>query len=138
MHTDMTEMGLRQHSLWTLEVLQDACELDAALAFLTNTSELSLNAPDIENNVKRVPDYFNRRQMITSDKNYKVSTYLTSSLISSNMTTSSTQNTAQARAIWPARYVRSSGDWALSITEPGRATLNVYDRPDTTKQIKKL
>lgn len=52
-------------------------------------------------------------------------TYLTSSPCSSNTTISSTQNTTQARAICPARYVRSSGDWAFSRTEPGRATLTV-------------
>lgn len=52
-------------------------------------------------------------------------THLASSPCSSNTTISSTQNTTQARAICPARYVRSSADWALSRTEPGRATLTV-------------
>lgn len=39
-------------------------------------------------------------------------------VVSQKTTTSSMLNTVAARAIWPARYVRSSGDWALSTIEP--------------------
>jgi len=51
--------------------------------------------------------------------------YFASSPCSSNTTISSTQKMAHARAICPARYVRSSSDCALFRMEPGRATLSV-------------
>ena len=41
---------------------------------------------------------------------------------SSNITTSSTLNMTNALATCPAKYVHSSGDWAFSRIEPGKAT----------------
>ena len=41
--------------------------------------------------------------------------------VSSKIMTSSTQKTARARAMLPARYVLASWDFALAIMEPGSA-----------------
>lgn len=107
------------------------------MSFLPNTFKFSFNAPVGRSQKINI---FSMSVLIVWcwkkyiwDRFIDMFTYLTSSPCSSNTMISSTQNTTQARAICPARYVRSSVDWALSSTEPGRATLTVYGRPKVTQ-----
>lgn len=115
--------------LWTFKILKYSGQLNTSLAFFPNACKFSLNTSvDWNQRVKIVRVFRFQGYIIFLSF---VITYFTSSPCSSNTMISSTQKTTQARAICPARYVRSSADWALSKTEPGRATLTVYGRPVT-------